>query len=250
MIRYPASVWLWLVLAGVFQPFAMEAYNLAGWYWADPMFVRLITITGPFVVICALSLRPINEQRIWTRRLRSMVHSSLERSKRDAHREARRQDLIQGLAMTIAVILWAAPWSVIGLDVNWGYRCAFLALQIQMAAMWWLAMRDEPANWLLEVWSRRVGFGFACLGILPCIAFQFVWPETPLLGVMPDYDVARETSSAMVQATGLSTTVWAMPLASLTVISLLAGADAYRRSRRKLRLAPDQTIAMSVATGD
>jgi hypothetical protein len=202
--------WRWLVLAGLIQPVAMEAYNVADWYWADPLFVRLVTLAGPLVTIGALAValggRPHLDDD-----LNVVVDAPPE----------------QWLLVPAVLLFWV-PWALVGIEHNWSYRLAFLGLQLIMVMLWWRT--GARSAWMLETWAKRVGLAMAALGLAVCVLCQFVLAETPFLGVMAAYDPARETASAEVRA-GMAATVWLMPIASAAVILVLTGFDCARRAR-------------------
>lgn len=208
--------WPWLLLAGVLQPLAMEAYNVAAWYWPDPAFVRLVSLAGPMIVIGALVVALGGRPRL------------------DGDHMVVVNDTPGGqwLLVPAAFLFWA-PWAIIGIEHNWSYRCAFLGLQLLMVVLWWRVVW-QPTSRLLEIWAKRVGFLLASVGVLVCVLAQFVLAETPFLGVMATYDPTADTASAEVQA-GMSAAVWLMPVVSVVMIIGLAGFDLYRRKRRSVQ---------------
>lgn len=205
--------WFWLLLAGVWQPVAMEAYRWApllvpGDVALARLAVRLISLTGPFAILCALAVVDVGYETRTCNRIRKWAWAP-------------------AFGLMLACMY-------IGLEYNFPYRIAFLASQILLATAWWCAVVGERRHRHRVAHSARLaGFLFACLGVVLCVLAQFVLSWDSMTGVVEPYDPYAETPSRA-YVVGLGALTVTLVLGSLAAVPLLHWAARWRGLHARL----------------
>lgn len=171
----------WLLLAGVLQPLAMEAYRWAPLAATDDpqlarQLVRLASLAGPPVLLGLLAVptRPDESDNYTSFRL---------------------------IACFAALGMLFIPLLGDGIEhallYNAPYRWTLVAQQTLLVASWWCAIHSEGRGPRLDHFARLAGRLWAGVGLVfLCFIPQIVIGWDTMGGVVEPYDPYTETASA------------------------------------------------------